>query len=452
MGKEKSTWVCEQCGWTSSRWVGQCDACRSWDIAEQVDAAVAKRPLSMKEVVQVQLKRISTGVSDIDRLLGGGIVPGSLILIGGDPGIGKSTLLLQISFALSRQKYKVLYLCGEESPQQVLLRAQRLHSVPDEEHFLLHHETQMSEVVRCLDTVAPSIIVVDSIQVMSRDDVPSSPGSVAQVREVTATLMRVAKDRGIACVIIGHVTKSGEIAGPRLLEHLVDTVAYFQEEGGTRYRLLRSIKNRFGSIDEIALLEMTEKGLKTVGSPSSVLLAERNAQRSGSAVVPAIKGSRALLVEVQALVAKTSFATPARRATGFDVNRLTLLLAVLEAKGGLSLSPYDVFLSIAGGLKIQEPALDLGVVAAVVSALNDRSVPCNAVFLGELGLSGEIRAVRDAELRLREAKHLGFRRCYLPQSSYNSSYDTIQSLEGMECVPLSHLEEFLPHLFDPSGA
>lgn len=371
------------------------------------------QPVRVREVADGELHRISTGMAECDRLLGGGIVSGSLTLVAGDPGIGKSTLMLQMAQGIAARQLTVLYVCGEESVEQTSMRARRLNV--DNDRLYLLSETVFSHIKAHVETLKPDVMIVDSIQILYKSELPSSPGSVSQVRELATEFMHLAKGLGIATFLIGHVTKSGEIAGPRVLEHLVDTVLEFEGDRQHGYRLLRAIKNRFGPTDDIALFQMMGQGLSEVSNPSILFLEERMKEVAGSVIVPTIEGTRALLIEIQALVASSAFPTSSRKSTGLDQNRLALLLAVLEKRMGYPLHHSDVFVSIAGGLKIIEPAIDLGVLIAMASSFCNRPIDAETVVIGEVGLSGEVRRVPRIENRIKEAIHMGFSRCIIPQ-------------------------------------
>jgi DNA repair protein RadA/Sms len=425
MAKQKVIWSCNECGHSQMKWTGSCTVCEKWNTFEQEieieDRAKrfeslkkqSAKPMKIKEVAADEFFRISTKMPEFDRLLGGGIVRGSLTLIGGDPGIGKSTLMLQLAQNLAEQGLIVLYICGEESVEQTSLRANRLGAADDRIYLL--SDTLFSNIKAQVDQLKPDAMIVDSIQILYKSELPSAPGSVSQVRELATEFMHIAKGMGIATFLIGHVTKSGEIAGPRVLEHIVDTVLDFEGDRQHGYRLLRSVKNRFGPTEDIALFQMGGKGLCEVSNPSVIFLEERMKEIPGSVIIPTVEGSRALLIEVQALVAASAFATSTRKSTGLDQNRLALLLAVLEKKMGYQLHHCDVFVSIAGGLKIFEPAIDLGILMAIGSSFCNRPIDPETVVLGEVGLGGEVRGVPRIENRIREAIHMGFRRCLLPK-------------------------------------
>ncbi|MBI4277050.1 MAG: DNA repair protein RadA [Armatimonadetes bacterium] len=427
MDRTRVKFVCQNCGHETPKWLGRCPGCGEWNtIVEEVAVASGARgqaaastspaPLPLVEVDVTPEPRVPTGIGEMDRVLGGGIVPGSLVLLGGDPGIGKSTLLLQTCDRVARQGRTVLYVSGEESLQQTRLRAERLGVAA--ERLLVAAETDLNAIRDHIARVSPVLVVIDSIQTTFMPEIPSSPGSVGQVRECAGALLRVAKQAGgPAIILVGHVTKDGQIAGPRVLEHVVDAVLYFEGETYQTYRILRAVKNRFGSTNEIGVFEMVAAGLAEVANPSAVFLSQRPAAVPGSAVVCAMEGTRPLLVEVQALVASTVFGTPRRTASGVDYQRLVLLLAVLEKRAGLHLGMQDVYASVAGGVKVSEPAADLGIAVAIASSHRDRPADPEAVFIGEVGLGGEVRAVAQVGRRVAEAASLGFRRCVVPRQT-----------------------------------
>lgn len=448
MTKQKTVWFCSECGQKQLKWQGQCSSCSQWNtFQEEIEFASlpsrfqvqandpASKPVRLADVKQQAVPRILTHLAECDRLIGGGIVPGSLTLVGGDPGIGKSTLLLQLSYALAKQGLTVLYICGEESVEQTSLRANRLNIKTD--HLLLLCETNFSIIKNHIDQIAPDVLIVDSIQIVYKSEISSAPGSVTQVRETTTEFMHLAKGRRIAIFLIGHVTKSGEIAGPRVLEHLVDTVLYFEGDKQHNYRMIRVVKNRFGPTDEIAVFQMKEMGLVEVPNPSEIFLEERRKESMGSAIIPTLEGSRPILVEVQALVTETVFSTPSRRCTGLDSNRLALLLAVLEKRMGYHMHRCDVFVSIAGGLRIVEPAIDLGILLASASSMQNRLLDPEAVIVGEVGLGGEVRSVSRIESRLKEAINMGFQRCIIPKRNCKGISEELRKkirIEGVEFV------------------
>ncbi|BBW98134.1 DNA repair protein RadA [Geobacillus icigianus] len=453
MVKKKTKFVCQECGYESAKWLGRCPGCQTWNsFVEEIERAVSGRgaflhtepsssaqPVPITAVTATQEPRIRTNSAELDRVLGGGIVKGSLVLIGGDPGIGKSTLLLQTSAQLAAARHKVLYISGEESVKQVKLRAGRLHAESNELYVLA--EANMEYIVTAVETIAPACVIIDSIQTVYRTDITSAPGSVAQVRECTAELMKIAKTKGIAIFIVGHVTKEGAIAGPRLLEHMVDTVLYFEGERHHTYRILRAVKNRFGSTNEIGIFEMRDIGLREVENPSEVFLEERSRGAAGSTVVAAMEGTRPVLVEIQALVSPTSFGNPRRMATGLDHNRVSLLMAVLEKRVGLLLQNQDAYLKVAGGVKLDEPAIDLAVAVSIASSFRDRPTHPADVIIGEVGLTGEVRRVSRIEQRVQEAAKLGFSRVIVPKNNITGW----QPPDGIQVIGVSHVAEALEH-------
>lgn len=447
MAKQKNVWFCSECGQKQYKWVGQCPSCNQWNTFQEelemsslprrfeAQSNNVSRPVKLHEIKLQETPRILTHISECDRLLGGGIIPGSLTLVGGDPGIGKSTLLLQLSNALAKQGLVVLYICGEESVEQTSLRAHRLNI--QTENLLLLCETNFSIIKNHIDQINPNVLIVDSIQIVYKSEITSAPGSVSQVRETTTEFMHLAKGRGIATFLIGHVTKSGEIAGPRVLEHLVDTVLYFEGDKQHNYRMIRVVKNRFGPTDEIAVFQMKQSGLIEVPNPSEIFLEERRKEITGSVIIPTLEGSRPILVEVQALVTDTVFSTPSRRCTGLDQNRLALLLAVLEKRMGYHLHRCDVFVSVAGGLRILEPAIDLGILLAAASSMQNRVMDPDTTVVGEVGLGGEVRSVSRIESRLKEAIHMGFQRCIIPKRNLKGISEEFRKkirIQGVEFV------------------
>ncbi len=383
--------------------------------AGTASSAIAAKPVPITSIKMVSEPRIHTDLMEMNRVLGGGVVKGSLVLIGGDPGIGKSTLLLQVSFQLARKNHSVLYISGEESMRQTKLRAERLGVASDK--LLIYSETNLEEISRTIENTSPEFVIVDSIQTVYHPDITSAPGSVSQVRECTAELMRIAKTKGVAIFIVGHVTKEGSIAGPRLLEHMVDTVLYFEGERHHTYRILRAVKNRFGSTNEMGIFEMKESGLEEVANPSEIFLEERSQGASGSTVVASMEGTRPVLVEVQALISPSSFGNPRRMATGIDHNRVSLLMAVLEKRVGLLLANQDAYLKVAGGVKLDEPAIDLAIAVSIASSFRDRPTRPSDCMIGEVGLTGEVRRVSRIEQRVQEAVKLGFERIILPANN-----------------------------------
>ena len=450
MAKAKNTaFFCKECGYESAKWMGQCPGCKEWNtfVEEPVTKSKTKgltsnilsggviKPARISEISLEDEDRLATGSDELDTVLGGGLVKGSLVLVGGDPGIGKSTLLLQACKYLAASDKKVLYISGEESLKQIKLRANRLGQFSDS--LMLLCETNLQRMEDIIKEVSPEVVVVDSIQTIYNEDVESAPGSVSQVRESTNKLMQLAKGLSISIFIVGHVTKEGVVAGPRVLEHMVDTVLYFEGDRHASYRILRGVKNRFGSTNEIGVFEMREDGLSQVKNPSEYMLNGRPENASGSVVACSIEGTRPILVEIQALVTKTNFGMPRRTAAGTDYNRVNLLMAVLEKRLGYPLSDYDAYVNIAGGIKISEPALDLGLVMAIISSYRDQIIDEKTICFGEVGLSGEVRAVSNPEQRVSEAVKLGFKTCIMPQVSL----DNMKKPEGIKLIGIKNIKD-----------
>lgn len=425
MAKAKTYYSCQTCGHVSYKWLGRCPDCSAWNtFVEEVEAPVSKRgatapssssPEPISNLTTEKEFRVRTRITELDRVLGGGMVPGSAILIGGDPGIGKSTLLLQAMGRLAEGGVKVLYITGEESMRQIRLRGERLGAIS--ENLLVFAETSLEKIIDTISGIKPGVLVIDSVQTIFTSAFESSPGSVSQVRETSARLISHAKALEIPLFLVGHVTKDGSIAGPKVLEHMVDTVLYFEGERGHPFRILRAVKNRFGSVMEIGVFEMKDSGLIEVTNPSEVFLAERPSDSSGSAVVSSLEGTRTILVEVQSLVCPTLFGVPRRTVVGVDHNKVMLLAAVLEKKAGVSLANHDIFVKVAGGIRLDEPAIDLGILASLASNFLDKPIEPKTVIFGEVGLAGEVRAISQVEQRVREAEKLGFRRCVLPKDN-----------------------------------
>lgn len=448
--KPQHIFLCKSCGHESRKWLGRCPQCGEWDSLHEQQA----RPRLRHTAIEVfplngsggeEEARMITGISELDRTLGGGIVPGSVTLIGGDPGIGKSTLILQLVAALARHERKLLYVSGEESVRQIRMRAERL--AVQSEHIFLAAENSVQAIIRQVEEMRPAFLAVDSIQTVYSEEVSSAPGSVTQVRESTSLLVSLAKRTDMPVILIGHVTKDGSIAGPRVLEHMVDTVLYFEGDSSQVFRLLRTVKNRFGSTNEIGVFEMKESGLVEVDNPSALFLAERPVNVPGSVVMPSVEGTRPILVEVQALVSPSSLGTARRTAIGADPQRLALLTAVLEKKIGLALFNHDIFLNIAGGIRIDEPALDLAVIVALLSSLYEKIVDPVTAICGEVGLAGEIRAVSHIEMRLREAQRLGFKTFLMPESCRRQL--ELSAIEGIQIYPVRTVHEVVERLFLP---
>lgn len=432
--KEKQIFFCKECGYESAKWQGQCPGCRAWNtfVEEKVKVGVkgavkqpkdAVSPMGILQVTTAEESRVQTGMRELDRVLGGGIVKGSLVLVGGDPGIGKSTILLQMCRNLVHQNVNVLYVSGEESLSQIKMRAERIGVF--EKDMLLLCDNDMDNIERVITKSNASVVIIDSIQTMVVEEVGSAPGTVTQVREVTARLMQVAKQYGIAIFIVGHVTKEGNVAGPRTLEHMVDSVLYFEGDRNHGFRILRGVKNRFGSTNEIGVFTMTEKGLEEVDNPSQALLNGRPQNVSGSVVVSSLEGTRPILVELQALVCQTNFNMPRRTSVGIDYNRVNLILAVMEKRVGMNLWGYDAYVNIAGGMKVNDTAVDLGVAFAIASSMNNKVVPSDTMIIGEIGLAGEIRGVTNVLQRVKEADKMGFATCIIPKSNYDKAMDML---------------------------
>ncbi len=454
MAKGKTNvYFCQNCGYESSKWMGQCPGCREWNsfVEEVIDKKHTSgtkknnilseaKILPLSAIEMTKEERISTCMKELDRVLGGGIVQGSLVLVGGDPGIGKSTLLLQVCKNLASQKKRVLYISGEESLQQIKIRAERIGRFED--YLRLLCETNLDVIKGIIDREKPEIVVIDSIQTMYNEDVGSAPGSVSQVRETTGTLMQIAKGMNISIFIVGHVTKEGVVAGPRVLEHMVDTVLYFEGDRHAAYRILRGVKNRFGSTNEIGVFEMQQSGLREVENPSEFMLSGRPENASGSVVACSMEGTRPILVEVQALVCRSNFGMPRRTATGTDFNRVNLLMAVLEKRLGLKMGDCDAYINIAGGIKMNEPALDLGIILALISSYKEKPIDERTICFGEVGLSGEVRAVSMAEQRVQEAKKLGFEVCILPEASKTA----MKEIKGIKLLGIRSVKDAIDYL------
>jgi DNA repair protein RadA/Sms len=456
MSKAKTHFVCQSCGYQAPKWLGRCPGCQEWNafVEERIieekspdrdilglEAGAAPVPIS--GVLREEEDRIRIGMGELDRVLGGGIVLGSVILVGGDPGIGKSTLLLQMMGRLSKAM-RVLYVSGEESLRQTKMRADRLGISTDQ--LLVASETSLEKILNDLQTVKPSIAVVDSIQTIYSSDLPSPPGSITQVREASSRLLYIAKHLSIPIFLIGHVTKEGFIAGPKVLEHMVDTVLYIEGEANHAFRILRAVKNRFGPTNEIGVFEMKDSGLVEVVSPSEFFLSERMESASGSVVIPSMEGSRPILVELQALVVPTHSAVPRRTAQGMDANRVSLLMAVVEKRLGMHLLGQDIFINIAGGIRVEEPAIDLGVIASVTSSFRDRMIDPEMAVFGEVGLGGEVRGINLSEVRVKEASRLGFRRCLLPKQNQ----EKMKGTKGIELIGVRTIQEAMKALFSSS--
>jgi len=449
MSKPVTKYICQNCGYSSLRWLGKCPECDSWNSFVEEIVYTDKRKLTSKthDIIDSKLtnlskvsdiditedKRIISTIQELDRVLGGGIVPGSVVLVGGDPGIGKSTLMMQLSDKIKNNT--ILYVSGEESPKQIKLRCERLGFAHDE--FYILSETSLEIIAAIVDKLKPEIVIIDSIQTIYRNELESSPGSVSQLRESTAAIIQIAKAKNISFFLIGHITKEGVIAGPKVLEHMVDTVLQFEGERTHSYRVLRAIKNRFGSTNEIGIFEMTGAGLIEVLNPSEVFLSQRSKGISGSTVSASMEGTRPILIEVQALVSSSGYSVPQRTSTGFDYKRLAILIAVLEKKIGIHLSKFDVFMNIAGGIKIDEPSIDLAAAMSICSSFKDTSIDADMLILGEIGLSGEIRGISFAERRIQEALKLGFKKVVLPKSNMKN----FKQSKELEYIPVENIQD-----------
>lgn len=446
MAKEKIMFFCQSCGAESGKWMGQCPACKEWNTMVEETVSKKKSPsripgenrakvTKLKDIEMIKEERISTGIGELDRVLGGGMVTGSMVLVGGDPGIGKSTLLLQVCRNLADKNINILYVSGEESLKQIKIRAGRIGEFGDSLSLLC--ETNLESIEEIVRRDMPGVVVIDSIQTMYNENVSSAPGSVSQVRETTGSLLKMAKGLSITFFIIGHVTKEGVVAGPRVLEHMVDTVLYFEGDRHAFYRVLRGVKNRFGSTNEIGVFEMRGSGLKEVENPSEFMLGGRPKDASGSVVACSIEGTRPILLEIQALVCHSNFGMPRRTAAGTDFNRVNLLMAVLEKRAGLQMGSCDAYVNIAGGIKMNEPAIDLGIVLALVSSYKNRPVKEGTICFGEVGLSGEVRAVSMVQQRISEAKKLGFTTCILPEVSM----ENLKEMRGIELIGVKSIKD-----------
>lgn len=452
MKKIRTQFFCQNCGHQSSKWLGKCPSCNEWNqfVEEEVglaDPAMSSEipfneaPLPIEDIVADEKERISTGMAEMDRVLGGGIVNGSVTLVGGDPGIGKSTLLLQILQNLAGRNLKVLYVTGEESAKQIKLRGKRIGASSG--NLLVLVEIALENITRHIKDISPKAVVVDSIQTVYTSALGSAPGSVGQVRESSGKLILLSKKTGIPVFLIGHVTKDGSIAGPKVLEHMVDTVLYIEGDSGHAYRIVRGIKNRFGPTNEVGVFEMRDSGLSEVSNPSAFFLTERPEGAAGSVVVPSMEGTRPILIEIQSLVNPTNFGMPRRTAIGVDPNRVSLLVAVMDKVCGLHLSNHDIFINVAGGIKVNEPAIDLGIVSAMASSFLDRPINAGIAVFGEVGLTGEIRGISQMEMRIKEAARMGFTRCILPRT-----FSLVGSLEKkMDLIRINNVKDLLEHLF-----
>jgi len=450
--KIKTAFFCQNCGHQSPKWLGKCPSCEEWNrFAEEEIRAIDpagpagiqfnEDPLPIDEIVADERERMTTGISEMDRVLGGGIVNGSVTLVGGDPGIGKSTLLLQVVNNLAEKDLKILYISGEESAKQIKLRGKRIGA--SSKNIFVLVEIDLDSIIRHIKEISPRVVVVDSIQTMYSPVLTSAPGSVGQVRESSGRLILLAKKTGIPVFLVGHVTKDGSIAGPKVLEHMVDTVLYFEGDSSHAYRIIRAIKNRFGPTNEIGVFEMRSNGLNEVANPSAFFLTERPEGEPGSVVVPSIEGTRPILIEIQSLVNPTNFGMPRRTTIGVDHNRVALLAAVMDKVCGFRLSGHDIFINVAGGMKVDEPAVDLGIVASMASSFLDKPIDKGTVVFGEVGLAGEVRGISQMDVRIKEAARMGFVRCIMPQTSSRN----VSAEKKMECIRVNSLKKLLEYLF-----
>ncbi|MGL5329608.1 MAG: DNA repair protein RadA [Peptostreptococcaceae bacterium] len=445
MAKIRTKYVCQECGYETSKWLGKCPECTKWNtFVEEIEQKNSRkevfiidksssRPVNINSIETKEEERFSTNIAELDRVLGGGVVKGSLVLVGGDPGIGKSTLLIQVSSNVANSGRKVLYISGEESESQIKMRAKRLGINSD--NLYIFAENNLSIIEASLESINPELIIVDSIQTVYSPEIASAPGTVSQIKEGTAKFMKISKKMGISTFVVGHVTKEGSLAGPKLLEHMVDTVIYFEGERYNTYRLVRAVKNRFGSTNELGVFEMRDLGLVELDNPSKVLISEKPKDVAGSVIISTVEGTRPMLLELQALVSPTSFGIAKRTATGVDFNRVALLLAVLEKRVGLQIQNQDVYINVVGGIKINEPSIDMGLIIAVASSFRNLPVSEDIVVTGEVGLTGEVRAVSFIEKRIAECKKLGFKKMVIPKNNY----DAVKDVKGIEIIPVDNL-------------
>jgi DNA repair protein RadA/Sms len=451
MAKKKTKFICQECGYESAKWMGKCPACETWNTFVEETITKSKddktvgisggKPVSLKEIKITGENRYDSGIEEFNRVLGGGVVRGSLVLVGGDPGIGKSTLLLQMAGVVSSNGKTVLYVSGEESPSQLKLRAERLEILNSDFNILA--ETDMGIIKEWVEKLSPDVLILDSIQTVYNPEITSSPGSVSQVKDATTALMNITKTSKLATFIVGHVTKQGSIAGPRVLEHMVDTVLYFEGDKMGTYRILRAVKNRFGSTNEIGVFEMRDKGLVEIQNPSEIFVQKSDKENSGTVITSSIEGTRPLLVEIQALVSQSSLGMPRRVTTGVDHNRTSMLMAVLEKKMGMQLQNCDAYINVIGGLQLRETSVDLAILCAITSSFRDRACDSHTIIIGEVGLTGEVRGVSQIEKRINEAKKLGFRKVLIPKINL----DSIKSSEGIEVIGVRSVEEAVDYLF-----
>lgn len=449
MAKIKTKYVCQECGYENSKWLGKCPECSKWNtFVEEIEEKTSKlnkevfvidksssRPLNINSIETIKEQRFSTCINELDRVLGGGVVKGSLVLVGGDPGIGKSTLLIQVSSNVANSGKKVLYISGEESASQIKMRAQRLGIKSD--NLYIFAENNLSIIEAHLESVNPDLIILDSIQTVFSPEITSAPGTVSQIKEGTSRFMKISKKMGISTFVVGHVTKEGALAGPKVLEHMVDTVLYFEGERFNTYRLIRAVKNRFGSTNELGVFEMREVGLVELENPSKILIAEKPKDVAGSIIISTVEGTRPMLLELQALASPTSFGIPKRTATGVDYNRVSLLMAVLEKRVGMQIQNQDIYINVVGGIKINEPSIDLGIVMAIASSFRNIPIDGNVAITGEVGLTGEVRAVSFIEKRIAECKKLGFTKIVIPKSNY----EAVKDVKGIDICPVDSVRQ-----------
>lgn len=449
MAKIKTKYVCQECGYENSKWLGKCPECSKWNtFVEEIEEKTSKsnkevfvidksssRPLNINSIETIKEQRFSSCINELDRVLGGGVVKGSLVLVGGDPGIGKSTLLIQVSSNVANSGKKVLYISGEESASQIKMRAQRLGIKSD--NLYIFAENNLSIIEAHLESVNPDLIILDSIQTVFSPEITSAPGTVSQIKEGTSRFMKISKKMGISTFVVGHVTKEGALAGPKVLEHMVDTVLYFEGERFNTYRLIRAVKNRFGSTNELGVFEMREVGLVELENPSKILIAEKPKDVAGSIIISTVEGTRPMLLELQALASPTSFGIPKRTATGVDYNRVSLLMAVLEKRVGMQIQNQDIYINVVGGIKINEPSIDLGIVMAIASSFRNIPIDGNVAITGEVGLTGEVRAVSFIEKRIAECKKLGFTKIVIPKSNY----EAVKDVKGIDICPVDSVRQ-----------
>ncbi len=448
MGKTKTKFVCQECGYESPKWMGKCPGCSSWNtFVEEIQEKKTKKNsrgitsnkiMKLKEIAVEEEKRISTSYSELDRVLGGGIVNSSLVLVGGDPGIGKSTLLMQTGDKVAKQDLNVLYVTGEESARQIKIRAERLGM--DSDNIYILAETNVEHIISSIEKLNPDLLILDSIQTIYNPEITSAPGSVSQVKEVTATIMRITKSSNMSTFIVGHVTKQGSIAGPRVLEHMVDTVLYFEGDTQHSYRILRAVKNRYGSTNEVGVFQMRDSGLEEIINPSSFFLESRTENSYGSVIAASMEGTRPLLIEIQALISHSSFGVPRRVTTGVDSSRAAMLMAVLEKKAGIQLQNSDAYINVIGGMQVKETAVDLPILCSIASSFKEVKIDQNTIIMGEVGLSGEVRGIKDIDKRIKEAQKMGFKRAVIP---FSNSKNVKKDKDNIDLIEVKTIEEVL---------